>query len=232
MRPRQTTAPTAGTTIRGIKIMRPQILNLRFLFLLLFAASAFAQETLTNDDIIALSKGGVSDRVIIAKIDATANKFDTSTAALVKLDEADVSDTVVAAMIKKSAKAKAEMSDIPEQGTLADLKDKTTYYLAVADPKSRERIGKELDKAGFKSASSIETAGFSVEYEQWEEPEPNSSYNRKIGVLYVFTVIDSGGTVRRRNVYSLRKEKYYVFTAEPASQAASQFVKDLKKAIK
>ncbi len=46
-------------------------------------------------------KSGLTPQIVIAKINLSEAKFDTSTAALIKLGEAKVPDTVVVAMMEK-----------------------------------------------------------------------------------------------------------------------------------
>jgi len=56
-------------------------------------------EVLTNESIVSMVKAGFSEGVILAKIQASERKFDTSTDALVKLKAAKVPDKVIEAMI-------------------------------------------------------------------------------------------------------------------------------------
>ncbi|MBL8182654.1 MAG: hypothetical protein JNL64_13705 [Blastocatellia bacterium] len=60
---------------------------------------AFAQETMTNDEVISLTKAGLAGSIIIGKINSSATNFDMSTDALIKLKQAGVSDEVVGAML-------------------------------------------------------------------------------------------------------------------------------------
>lgn len=57
-------------------------------------------EVLTNDDVLALLEAGLSNEVVVAKIDATAGAFDTSVATLIRLSEDGVADSVLAAMAR------------------------------------------------------------------------------------------------------------------------------------
>jgi len=72
---------------------------------MLLASMAFAQETMTNDEVITLTKAGLSGPIIEGKIRSSKTNFDMSTDALIKLKQAGVSDAVVAAMLEaKSGK--------------------------------------------------------------------------------------------------------------------------------
>jgi hypothetical protein len=55
---------------------------------------------LTNDDVISLKKAGLSDDLILLKINSSPTKFRTDPADLVALKNAGVSDAVVAAILK------------------------------------------------------------------------------------------------------------------------------------
>ena len=59
-------------------------------------------EVLTNAKIIELVKMGLSDALIVAKIDRSTCQCDTSTAAIGKLKAAKVGDTIILAMINSS----------------------------------------------------------------------------------------------------------------------------------
>ena len=59
------------------------------------------QKALTNEDVIALVKADLGDKVVIDKIRASpGDKLDTSTDALIRLKKAGVSPAVIDAMIK------------------------------------------------------------------------------------------------------------------------------------
>lgn len=73
---------------------------LAFLFLAL-PAFAFSQQTaMTNDEVVALSKAGLSADVIVAKIKSGPAKFDTSSDRLKDLKDAGVLDAVILAMVQ------------------------------------------------------------------------------------------------------------------------------------
>ena len=67
---------------------------------LLVAVTASAQETLTNDSVIAMLKAGLSESVVIAKVQSSpSRKFDLSTNGLIALKQAGASDKVIEAMM-------------------------------------------------------------------------------------------------------------------------------------
>jgi hypothetical protein len=73
-------------------------------FLLSVFAPVFANaETLTNQTVIALTRAGLGPETVIAKIRSSTPNFDTSTEGLIALKQANVSDSVIAAMFSASA---------------------------------------------------------------------------------------------------------------------------------
>lgn len=86
-------------------------LNFLPIFLLLcsicFVANTrtFAQEVITNDEVVSLVKAGLSKQIVINKIRASKTNFDLSTDSLIKLKQAGVDDDIVNAMLEaKSGK--------------------------------------------------------------------------------------------------------------------------------
>ena len=78
--------------------------------LLLLAPVLLAQETLNNASVIKLIKAGLSDDLVVATINASPGKYDTSAIALIDLKKAGATDKVVAAMILKASGASASTS--------------------------------------------------------------------------------------------------------------------------
>lgn len=67
--------------------------------------SVFAQDEMTNEEVISLTKAGLSSSIIVGKIKSSKTKFDLSTDSLIKLKQAGVGDDVVGAMLEaKSGK--------------------------------------------------------------------------------------------------------------------------------
>jgi tetratricopeptide (TPR) repeat protein len=73
--------------------------------LLLLAPSAFAAEVLTNESILTMVKAGLGEDLVISKIKISQGQYDISTSGLLRLKAEGVSDTVIKAMIERSAKA-------------------------------------------------------------------------------------------------------------------------------
>jgi len=62
-----------------------------------------AQQEITNDSVIQMTKAGLGDPLIIQSINATPSKFSTSTNDLIALKQAGVSERVIGAMVAKNA---------------------------------------------------------------------------------------------------------------------------------
>jgi len=63
-------------------------------------SAALAQETITNEEVISLTKAGLASTIIIGKIRSSKTNFDMSTDALIRLKQNGVGDDVVAAMLE------------------------------------------------------------------------------------------------------------------------------------
>lgn len=68
--------------------------------LLMMSSAALAQETMSNDEVISLTKAGLASSVIIGKIKTSKSNFDMSTDGLIKLKQSGVGDDVIAAMFE------------------------------------------------------------------------------------------------------------------------------------
>ena len=71
--------------------------------------AAFAQEAMTNAEVITLVENGLNSSIVVNKIRASKTNFDLSTDALIQLKKAGVSDEIVNAMLT----AKSGMSTTP-----------------------------------------------------------------------------------------------------------------------
>jgi hypothetical protein len=83
--------------IRGLNIV------LSLFILLCISVLAFAQEAMTNDEVISLTKAGLAPSIIIGKIRTSRPGFDLSTNSLISLKQAGVSDEVVTAMLEATS---------------------------------------------------------------------------------------------------------------------------------
>src|SRR5688500_18794812 len=62
-------------------------------------------EIMTNEEVITLTKAGLSPSLIVGKIRTSQTNFDVSTDSMIKLKQAGVTDDIIAAMLEaKSGK--------------------------------------------------------------------------------------------------------------------------------
>src|ERR1051325_1187348 len=82
---------------------------------------------LTNQDVLEMFKANLASEVIVAKINASACRFDTSTAALQKLKDAGVPDAVLLAMVRahKTASPANQSSDMPTKSVTLKIPNGT-----------------------------------------------------------------------------------------------------------
>ena len=84
----------------GVRVLKGFRFCAALALALLSQLALAADGALTNEDVVRLSKGGIGDAVILAKIETSATAFDTSVDALLALSEAGLGDEVIAAMVK------------------------------------------------------------------------------------------------------------------------------------
>jgi hypothetical protein len=82
------------------------------------AATCLAQQILNNDSIIRMAKAGLSDSLIVTTINNQPGQYDTSASSIIALKTAGVSDTVIAALLTRSA-APATPAPAPTPSTPA-----------------------------------------------------------------------------------------------------------------
>jgi hypothetical protein len=86
------------------------------LIILLCVSSIFPQtETLTNIDIIELTKAGLSQKVILEKIKSSSCEFDSSAKALIELKKSGVDDEVISEIIEKSKRQRERIIQSEEK---------------------------------------------------------------------------------------------------------------------
>ena len=137
--------------------------------LLLLATTAGAQETLTNDAVIAMKTAGLSDGVILAKIRSSQAKFDVSTQALVRLKQAGLSDQVIEAMVGHGGPAPAISAPPAATGRpgFGLTQGRETIYHSRGDQfveLSAASASIETNHAFFQSKSELVLKGRKAEY--------------------------------------------------------------------
>jgi len=94
------------------------------LLLLLLLGAAAAAAPLTNDDVTKMVRAGLDEGIVIAAIQNSEPKFDTTPEGLIALAEAKVPKTIVTAMIERSAKkppAEAQVDELTAAGIAEGL---------------------------------------------------------------------------------------------------------------
>jgi len=85
--------------------------------LLGLSSAAYAQETMTNEEVISLAKAGLASSVIIGKIRTSKTNFDMSTDALIRLKQSGVGDDVVTAMLEAKSGVSTQTPTGPSSTT-------------------------------------------------------------------------------------------------------------------
>lgn len=138
---------------------------LPILFLLL-SGHVMAQDSLTNKDVIDLTKAGVTEDIIIAKIKSSRCNFDTSSNSLIELKTSNVSDNVILAVLNCS-KASSNTKPVTKNDnlyTIADAAGKRKVFIDSEDEQSELAIAKELRKRGFEVIRTRDVAELILEF--------------------------------------------------------------------
>lgn len=86
------------------------------IFLLIFASTVFAQsETLTNAEIVEMTRAGLGAQIIVQKIASSDANFDISAKGLIELKKAGVSDEVIQALIEKNRATPVKPASVQTQ---------------------------------------------------------------------------------------------------------------------
>lgn len=122
------------------------ITRIIFLAVMLFSTSLWAgAETLTNDSIVKMQAGGLSEGVIVAKIKSSQNSFDLSTDKIVALKKAGVSDKVIEAMIQTPSQSQVGNTPPPSRGNPFDPNYYNPGQMPQAGGQSRLRGQQGID---------------------------------------------------------------------------------------
>jgi hypothetical protein len=105
-----------------------------------FTVAVGQDDAMTNDEVITLTKAGLSPSIIIGKIRSGKSNFDLSTDSLIKLKQAGVSDDIVAAMLE--AKSGKSVANTPGPSMSPDPNDpmsKHSYGIYLFEDKDGQR---------------------------------------------------------------------------------------------
>jgi hypothetical protein len=108
------------------------------LFLACCSISSIAQQSLTNDDIVQLVKGGIPESVILNAMASQMTKFDVSAQALVALKRDGVSERLIQWMlaIATGSKAEGSTSDSPVVSPLPNVPGSAAIPRSASEPRS------------------------------------------------------------------------------------------------
>lgn len=105
---------------------------LTVIFIFAFSFAVFAQtETLTNGEIILMTKAGLSNELIIRKIKDSKGNYDVSTQSLIDLKKAGVSDEIIALMMDNKNANPQPTSENPQSYSDSDS-TKSTAHIVLA----------------------------------------------------------------------------------------------------
>jgi len=90
-------------------------------------------DTLTNAQIIQLSKIGLQPSVIVNKIQTSVNKFDVSTDGLIALSKEGVSSEVINEMVKSTAQTQKDVASQKDMRDPKTMRKTGIYYYNPAD---------------------------------------------------------------------------------------------------
>ncbi len=167
--------------------------------LCLSAVSVFAQDTMSNDEVISLTKAGLASSIIVGKIRTSKTDFDMSTDALIKLKQAGVSDDVVGSMLEaksgKSISAPVGGTSVNGSTTVGALGDPN-------DPMAKHNYGIYLfeEKDGVKKMTAL---------------KPNVSAQNRTGGLFTSSLTYGIGKVKTKTNLPGRSANLQMQNAAP-----------------
>ena len=97
------------------------------------------EETLTNSEVISLTKAGLSQSLIIGKIRTSKSSFDLSTNGLISLKQAGVSDEIVTVMMEAKSGRSVNARATAEAGDPNDPMAKHSYGIYLYEEAGGER---------------------------------------------------------------------------------------------
>ncbi len=163
------------------------------------ALSAFAQDAMTNDEVISLTKAGLAAPIIVGKIRTSKTEFDMSTDALIKLKQAGVLDDVVGAMLE--AKSGKSIS-APVSGATVNGSTSVGALGDPNDPMAKHNYGIYLfeEKDGVKKMTAL---------------KPNVSAQNRTGGLFTSSMTYGIGKVKTKTNLPGRSADLQMQSAAP-----------------
>lgn len=219
------------------------------ILLAVFSTLSQSDKPLTNQDVIEMSRGGLSALVIISKIKTSKTEFKTQISDLKLLTEEKVPESVVAAMVEKQAERDLPKKPVDysakdaEHGTISELKGKNKVFVAVQDSVARQIVLDAIRKSSFLTVvDNRSDADFGVNYAM---ERVNAGSNMILGtpnnvivvgelMVYTYLPVPEGESNGRiRILWSKRKQQDWsgglTFNRHPAQNAIKDFFDDFKK---
>lgn len=162
------------------------------------SSAALAQETMTNDEVISLTKAGLSSSIIIGKIKTSTTNFDLSTDSLIKLKQAGVGDDIVGAMLEAKSGKSINTPSVNSSGAAA-----TAAAGDPNDPMSKHGYGIYLyeEKDGVRKMTRL---------------DPNVSAQNRTGGMFTAAITPFGlGKVKTKTNLPGRNAKVQLQTTTP-----------------
>ena len=103
------------------------------LFAVLISNAQTTIETLTNENVIALTKIGLQPSVIITKIKSSKTNFDVSTDALINLNKEGVASEVINEMMKTDVQTKIDIANQTDNKDPNSMHKSGIYYYNKSD---------------------------------------------------------------------------------------------------
>ncbi len=176
--------------------------------LLMIAAVPGQAETLTNNDVIEMTRAGMGNDLILKKINESGQNFDTSAKAIIELKKAGVADAVIAAMMDRVKNAPSK-STLPDEKKPADVGGEPAKV--EAKPPARPGTSRESllsAKTIALEKSSVHPSRQALEKEllkrkDWQQLNLTILRYKEEADLYVEIGFVSGSWVTHRYVYRI-----------------------------
>jgi hypothetical protein len=108
-----------------------------------FAYASFSQtETLTNNEIILMTRAGLSKDLIVRKINDSSGKYDTSAQALIELKKSGVADEIISLMMEKVSNTDSKTETVGFSDSIPIINTSTSHI--ILEPKEALRSAKTI----------------------------------------------------------------------------------------
>ncbi len=178
---------------------------LTILFVIFLSFSVYSQtETLTNNEIILMTRAGLSKELIIRKVTESTGKYETRAQDLIDLKKAGVADEVIALMLEKQS----SVIETQKNSSVLSENVPTSVSHIVLDPKEALRNAKTIAI----EKSSIHPARQALEKEllknkEWKDLDLNIVRHKEGADLFIEIGYVSLSWITRRYVWRVYDNK-------------------------